>query len=319
MGVIANFSYSCLHLFAFSGLVSCCAGSVLDEKGSLGHSFAAVQPKNSLMITVVRKWSCLASLMVFSAVAGYAQVPSGHVLLNFDNSNSPVIDLTGGFNPTNQVLIGAGGQQVPISFSGVLINVKPNGKITGQSSATVTVSDSPVAVDYLVNGKMSGGGTRPIKANLTLNARGNGTVSGQPTKLSLVITYNLTYNPADVSLEGTSRGSLSMSASGKSKINSPVGVELPSTSDGSWSALLDIIPTKQIAGSGQVQIRPVGQILGGNLSGSFSAAQNLSKIKLTGTGDSRGFNVKFNLGVNAEGAPELETMKGKILGQSVLQ
>jgi hypothetical protein len=319
MGVIAKFSYSCLDLFAFSGLVWCCAGSVLDEKGSLRHSFAAVQPKNSLMITVVRKWCWLASLMVFAAVAGYAQVPSGQVVLNFDNSSSPVIDLTGDFSPTNQVLIGAGGQQVPISFSGVLINVKPNGKITGQSSATVTVSGSPVAVDYLVSGKMSGGGTRAIKANFTLNARGNGTVSGQPTKLSLVITYNLTYNPADVSLEGTSRGSLSMSASGKSKINSPVGVELPSASDGSWSALLDIIPTKQIGGSGQVQIRPFGQLLGGNLSGSFSAGQNLSKIKLKGTGDSRGFNAKFNLGVNAEGAPELETMKGKILGQTVLQ
>ena len=145
-------------------------------------------------------------------------------------------------------------------------------------------------------------------------------MSGQSTKLSLVITYNLTYNPTDVALEGTSRGSLSMSASGKSKINSPVGVQIPAGSNGSWSSQLDVIPTKQIGGSGQVLILPAAsRLLGGSLSGSFSSSQNLSKIKLKGTGATKGFNVRFNLGVNAEGAPELETMKGKVLGQTVLQ
>src|SRR5262245_576352 len=124
------------------------------------------------MIKVVRKWFWLASLIMFPGMAAYAQVPSGQVLLNFDNSSSPVIDLTGELNPTNQVLIGAGGQDVPISFSGVLIEVKPNGRITGLGSAVVFVSGSPVAVDYRVNGKMSGGGTRAIKASFTLNARG---------------------------------------------------------------------------------------------------------------------------------------------------
>ena len=104
--------------------------------------------------------------MVFSGVAGFAQVPSGQVILNFDNSSSPVIDLTGDFNPTNQVLIGAGGQPVPLSFSGVLISVQPNGKITGSGSAVVFVSGSPVAADYRVNGKMSGGGSKAIRATL---------------------------------------------------------------------------------------------------------------------------------------------------------
>ena len=258
--------------------------------------------------------------MVFSAAAAYAQVPSGQVVLSFGNSSSPVIDLSGEFNPTNQVLIGAGGQDVPVSFSGVLINVNPNGKITGSGSATVFVSGNPFAVFYRVNGKMSGGGSKPIRAHFTLNAHGNGSLGNQANNLSLVITYNLTYNPDDVSLEGTSRGSLNMSASGKSKINSPVGVQLPPSSDGSWISELDVIPTKKISGSGMVLILPsASRVLGGNLSGNFSSSQNLSKIKLKGTGATKGFNVQFNLGVNAEGGTELETMRGKVLGQTVQQ
>ena len=136
----------------------------------------------------------------------------------------------------------------------------------------------------------------------------------------MVITYNLTYNPTDVVLEGTSRGSVTMSSTGKSKVNAPVGVPLPIASNGSWNALLDVVPFKNIGGSGQIFILPsASRTLGGNLSGSFSPGQNLSKIKLTGSGATRGFNVQFNLGVNAQGEPELETMKGRILGQNVRQ
>jgi hypothetical protein len=272
------------------------------------------------MTKAVRQWFWIVGILALGATAALAQVPSGQVTLSFDNSTAPVIDLSGEFSPTNQVIVGAGGQEVSLSFSGIIVNHSPNGKLSGSGAAVITVSGSPVAVDYVVTGKASGGGTKPIRVSLTVRARGTGSVSGQFTKLSMVITYNLTYNSTDTVLEGTSRGTVTMSSTGKSRVNSPVGVPLPDASNGSWAALLDVVPFKQIGGSGEVLVLPgAGRTLGGNLSGNFSAGQNLSKIKLTGSGATRGFNVRFNLGVNAEGAAELETMRGRILGQTVVQ
>src|SRR5215469_7640128 len=95
---------------------------------------AFVQPNMSLMSKVVRKWFWFVVALALGGTAGMAQVPSGQVSLSFDNSTAPVIDLTGEFSPTNQVIIGAGGQEVPLSFSGILVNHKPNGQLTGSGT-----------------------------------------------------------------------------------------------------------------------------------------------------------------------------------------
>ncbi|HSU54709.1 MAG TPA: hypothetical protein VLT36_11675, partial [Candidatus Dormibacteraeota bacterium] len=201
----------------------------------------------------------LYGIFALTSTLCFAQAPQGTITLPFDRS-TPLIDLSGTFEPTNQVINGIGGQQVGLSLAFNVIH-DATGRLHGNGTTIFSVGSDPATASffagtYVANGRVSGGGSAPIKAFLTVHFTGSGTLSGKPTTFTMVITYNLVFNPDDVVLEGTSHGTASFSGFGRSVIKTPVAVPLPGGSDGTWTALLDVVPLQKLGGSGSIVIEP---------------------------------------------------------------
>jgi hypothetical protein len=86
-------------------------------------------------------------------------------------------------------------------------------------------------------------------------------------------------------------------------------VAIPGGSDGTWMLQMNVVPLSKLGGSALV-ILSNGRTLQFNLTGSYSAARDTSKIKMAGINDSRGNSLSVVLG------PE-SRLRGKVFGQSV--
>ena len=240
-----------------------------------------------------------------------AQVPSGQMTLYFNNANTVVYDLTGTYQ-LSQEIVGAAGSTVDVTAYGVAIAQDAQGRLQGTGTILVSIGSDFVAADYTASGKISGGGSSVTRATLSLRLKGDDVVAGIQTSFNISIKYSLEVGPGGFT--GTAKGSANFARLGDGQINSSVTeVPLPAGVNGSWTAQLDIVPFKRLAGTGVILLSN-GRQLQSSLSGSYSSTTGLSKVKLTGTFGSQGNSLNLSF---LTGATTPESAKGKIMGQTV--
>jgi hypothetical protein len=240
----------------------------------------------------------------------FAQATSGLVTFSFD-STTPILDLTGTF-PVNASVVGAGGQETPIS-TGISLTQDSRGRLRGSGTAIVSFGNSFLAASYTATGTVTGGGTSPTRVTLTIRLSGEGLVGGENTRFRIFVRYvNLIFNSSTLALGGTTRGTANFSAIGNGTIRSDVSVALPANMTGSWHADLNIVALQRLGGSGTITLSN-GRILQGNLTGTFSSSTGLSRVKFIGINDSKGVTATFTISTT------LQTLRGRILGQTVVQ
>ncbi len=265
--------------------------------------------------------ACARLFFLFSIFAlvtrlSWAQAPSGQFTFDFDATNTPLIDLSGNFD-TSQDIVGAGGTTTALVFSLNITN-DPSGRIRGAGVALVQVGSDFVVARYLATGNVSGGGLRPTHVSLTVRLAGEGPIAGQETTFTIALRYSLTLNVEDGLLRGTVRGAAHLGTLGSGVIHEDFAtVPLPNGIDGSWSATLTVIPLAKLGGTGYISL-PSGRTLQGIISGTYSTATGISKIRLTGVGGDKGFSVTFTT-TSGEAGLQLETVRGRIFGQTMLE
>src|SRR4051812_39427817 len=116
-------------------------------------------------LTGPRFW--LTALLLVSCQVGFAQAPAGTFEFSFDKTSVPLIDLQGSFAPTNQVINGAGGSLVPLTFDGLSLTNEGTGRLRGSGVATLQIGQDFVAASYKALGSVHGGGTKLTRVNLT--------------------------------------------------------------------------------------------------------------------------------------------------------
>jgi hypothetical protein len=255
------------------------------------------------------------AISVLSLPLCWAQAPSGTVTLPIDSTTTPVWDLSGDL-AVNQPMKGAGGTIIPMSF-GVSLLHDANGRLRGSGLTQLAIGEDVIASDYTVTGSVSGGGDT-TRVSLTVKLTGQDVIASVDTPFKITITYHLTVDPATLSLTGTSSGNAKFNKlKGGGSINSDVSIPLPAGSDGSWTVQMEILPLTSLAGSGSFVFAT--RSLPTGLSGSFSKSSNVTKVKLTGINEGKGSTLNLNLSTTADGTVDIQSLKGKVLGQSVKQ
>jgi len=259
---------------------------------------------------------CLFVLLAFSARPSWGQAPSGEFTFSFDAATTPLIDVSGDFHAV-QNIIGAGGTLTPLDYTINLTNL-PSGKIRSTGVAIVYVGNDVVPAFYTASGNVSGGGTKPTRVSLSVRLTGEGVIANTETTFTISLSYNLFLNVEDGQLQGSARGVANFKQLGSGTVRDDfVTVPLPGGIDGSWSTTMTIIPLKKLGGFAYIFL-PNGRIMQASLSGSYSANSGISKIKLTGVGEDKGFTVTFTATSGEEGL-QLETVRGRILGQTLVE
>ena len=260
------------------------------------------------------------SLLAFTISAAFAQAPSGEQEFDFSAQSSPLIDVTGNFNTSTTI---NGGTPLTISFLEQItdqITNSPNGRLHGAGVAIINIGDNPLAAQFVAVGSVTGGGLHPTRVSLILHLTGSGTINGiDDTGFNILLRYNLFLNVDDASLEGSIHGSVHIARLGTGTVrDDSVSLPLVGGNDGSWSAILNILPLNHLSGTGTISLSN-HRSLQGIISGTFSTRTGISRIRLTGFGSDKGFSVTFTASQAEDGSLELETVRGRILGQSVFE
>jgi hypothetical protein len=260
---------------------------------------------------------CLSVVLALAPRSSWAQAPQGDFSFDFAAATTPLIDIGGEFD-TSQNIVGAGGTLTPLVYSMNLTN-DPSGKVHGNGVAIVQIGNDTVAAAYTARGNVTGGGLHSTRVSLTVVLSGNDTIANNPdTPFTISLRYNLFLDVENGNLQGSVRGSVRLGVLGTGTVRDDfTTVPLTGGIDGSWSASLTVIPLNKLSGTGSISL-PNGRVLQGIISGSFSARTGISKIKLTGTGSDKGFSVTFTTTQGDEGL-QLETVRGRILGQSMFE
>ena len=260
----------------------------------------------------VRCLPVLAALLLTFNLAS-AQ-PSGPVSFSFAGTEAPIFDFSGNLI-LQQEMDGAGEGGVPLSFT-VGVTHDSKGRLTGQQFTFVDIGGGDVVAGfYTANGKVSGGGTKPVRVSLTVRITGEDLISGQSTRFSISVKYNLEANVNEGTLVGTARGTANFTGMSSGTIHSDVVVPIEPGMDGSWTLNMNILPLKKLSGTGTIVLSN-GRTLPMDLSGNFSSKTGVTKVKLKGISEGLGSNLNISFADTEEGTV-IEKMNGKVLGQSV--
>lgn len=284
---------------------------MLDAQFTLRHPRPVVQPIR-FMTNLTRNRLWFIAVLALSCNLCFSQ-PSGQFSINFDNS-TPLIDMNGDFNVADQI-IGADNQTIPLNF-GVAINHRPNGALVGVGATIVQIGNDFVPAVFHASGRVTGGGDN-LQVFLVVSLKGEGTVAGRDTKFKIGVAYRLKFNSDNGDLEGVSRGSANLSGLGGGRIRSDeISVGLPGGGNGSWSIAMNVIPFNKLSGSAQVQLSG-GRTVNGTLNGHFSPGSGISVLRFGGTDGDHGSSSTFSF-MTTDSGTDLQTVRGKILGQRVL-
>jgi len=281
---------------------------------------ALLRPIDASMSKLTLKRAVLLAVAVLLCKVSFAQSISNTVTLSFDKTTAPLVDLTGDLSPTNQTVISSVGDSVALTFGGLIVTNTGTGKIKGVSDVPILaqIGDAePFAASYRVNGSVTGGGTKPTRVDMTVVLSGTDqSVAGVNSQIKVMIHYKLTLDVDNWVLSGTSKGSVRFSKVSSGKIKADVSIPAPGSPDGAWSVNMDVLALDKIGGSATITT-PTGRQLPGTISGNVNK-DGLARVNFKGTFDGKGSSAKFNFFPSDAGV-ELQTMKGRILGQTVIQ
>lgn len=269
--------------------------------------------RKNVMMTAIKRRVLFFPLLVLSLHLCRAQAPSGPINFSFD-TNTPVFDLTGTYQ-LDQQMLGASGASNDLAFAVALVN-DVHGGLRGAGSTVVDIGNgaSLFAGNYTVRGRVSGGAGHPTRVTLHVHLVGQDTVLGTlNTHFSVSVQYELVVDPGTLTLAGTSRGQAAFGGIGSSRIRGDiVPVPLSPSVDGTWAVQMDVVTLDKIGGSGTIFL-PNGRTFQMDVSGHYSASQNLARTRLMGINGSQG----TTLNLNFTSPNVVESFTGRILGQTV--
>lgn len=266
------------------------------------------------MMISIKRGLLSAAMLGFSIQFGLGEAPSGTVYLVPAGGSTAVWDLSGGY-PITQVMQGAGGQSLDLSF-GIDITQDPRGRLQGSGQTIVGVANSFVAASYSVSGRVSGGGGDVARASLLVRMSGQDVIGGVFTPFSIVIMYNVEIDSKNQRLFGMARGRAGFGRLGSATINSLADMPLPAGMNGTWTVQMNIVPLQRLGGTGNIVLSN-GRAFPMSLTGSFFGPDT-SRVRLSGLGTARGtaLDLQFN---TVEGISTMLGLRGRILGQVVVQ
>ncbi len=259
--------------------------------------------------------------LLASAQLASAQ-PSGQAGFAFGVENAPVWDLGGIYSLTTP-LSGAGGTPISLSYT-VVIDHESRGTLSGEGTAIVRIDDQPVAAFYTVRGSVTGGGDL-TRANFSVSLRGRDWILGDFRSFNIKVSYRLEIDPTTLELFGRVRGSGNVSGLGSASMrDDEFAMPLPLGADGTWAVALNFIPFKNFSGTASILVAravppdnppgwPDERVMAGSLKGSYSASKDLTKATVKTLYEEAG----SSLAITFFGQNELNTLRGKILGQTV--
>jgi hypothetical protein len=272
-----------------------------------------VQPMARFMLNVftrVSRISILSLALILLGFSARADVPSGTINFAFTNTTPVLFDFSTTLHFEQQI---EGGTTLSFDLS---LDNAGNGRLTSAGTTIVTIGNDTVAGDYTAVGRISSGksGTTLIMA---VKFRGQDTIAGVLTPFQINVTYRLALNHASNSFVGTARGSANLGSLGTSKINSPIQVAIPDNQDGTFNIQLNIVSLKKLGGTATITLSD-GRVLQLKVVGKYSPALNLAKLRLVGVGAQKGLILGLNF-VTIDGTSTIVSMRGRILGQTVVQ
>lgn len=254
-------------------------------------------------------------LVVAAALLGFLQfsradAPNGTLTFDFSVTNSPIFDVGGDYQ-FDQVIIGAGGTEIPFSY-GVSFTQDVRGLLLGQGETIVNVGNDFVAAAYSVRGRISGGGPE-TRVVLVIRLKGEDFITGVLTPFNITVVYDFIVDTDSGTLIGSARGSAHFGHLGNGRILSEVQASLPPGADGSWTLQLNVVPFDHLAGTAQILLSN-GRILQAHLSGSYAPDLDRSVIRVNGFADSRGNSILIIFT-----SEDVLLVRGRVLGQLVNQ
>jgi hypothetical protein len=260
---------------------------------------------------MIIRWalSCFAAVSLLGTAAQVsAEIPVG--AHDFDVADIPVWDIAGTYD-----------EEVEGLSTTYTITSDAGGKFTAVGSAVQDDAESHVEATFTFTGAMKSAG--PL-TRVTANWKMNGTVEvdGIVGTFTATIKQNLEIDPIDLQMIGTASGKIKITVPGEGseslKLDPDTAtIDLPDGMNGGWALSLDIANLEnKHSGTGTVQLSN-GDTYPLGLTGTYSAKTDLSKLTLKGTGLNAALSLKLATS-SAAGQMTIQTLKGKLLGQSVI-
>ncbi len=252
---------------------------------------------------------------------------AGHVVANYDSSNYPLWNLSGGY-VFDTPLQGGGSEPVPLSYS-LLVDHQARGPLQGQGTIMVRIGNEVAAGSYTLRGTVSGNG-QLTRVNFTINIRGKGWLSGANRDFRISANYRLEVEPDEFALVGRVSGTSRIAGFGSAKQrDDDVVIPLPNGVDGSWYLAMDFVPFKSFSGTGAIVTsayvspeNPVGwpteRVMQATVKGSYNAKRDVTTARLTTTRENKGASLSISYpGGEDYNIREVATIRGKVLGQTI--
>lgn len=276
------------------------------------------------MISTLKHRLVFLPVLLLSLQFSSAQIYSGAYNFAFDQGSFPVYDLTGTYE-MNQELQGPGGATVPLAFTIPTVIHDNSGKLRGSGLLMLNIGEDYVAANYTVSGTVSGGGAN-TRAVFTVRLTGQDVIAGRARRFSGSVSYNLLVDAGSLTLEGTSKGSITVQGVGTSKVisDSLISPNLPNRVDGAWRVEMNLLALKKLGGSATIIVNSFmapdgstwpadGRVIPTNVSGSYVARTDLARTQLTGINEGRGNSLLMIFSPGTDTAQ----LSGRILGQTI--
>lgn len=256
----------------------------------------------------------LVPVLALSLCLCRADTPSGVITLNFNNPATAVYDMAGGLQ-ISEYLLGSGGSVTPLSF-GVDVTQDVRGRISGTGSTILTVGGDTVAAVYTVKGQISGGGGHPTRLTLSIRLHGQDVLAGKETPFNLSLSYALENNAEASAFVGRARGTFNAARLGRGRIRADdSSIAAAASRSTAWALEMNVAALNRLAGTARFLL-PARAALPADVRGHYSAADDLSKAKVTGTNEGRGNRLDLQF-MTAGSTAQVTRINGVVLGQRV--
>lgn len=256
------------------------------------------------MITTFIARAAVLWVMILLPALSYAEVPSGHYENHFGQPGTDIWDLSGTYSETNY----------DNSFDYSIVQ-DDKGKISGQGIEMFIYDDEyDVTLYSTISGSLKSIGN-VTRADVKLKGSGTATDGYQAWNVKAKMSDTFYIDKINGLLIGYGKGKICAQEEGCAPLYINEELDIPGEADGSWDLVLDIqsVDGKNLTGIASV-ILSNGRVEPLALKGKYNAKTDLAKLSLKGSAG------KLTIQAHAAtGALHIQTVKGKLLGQTVNQ
>jgi hypothetical protein len=259
------------------------------------------------------KHTCFLSLAALALAVHpvFAQAPTGgFVYPGLGAGTQAIWDVSGTYQAGGEI-----GDYDPVELTFPMTIVQDGkGKITGAGSTDqVNLGGTLMSGSYTAKGSVKASGNNLI-VTLKVSLTGTGLIEGQTRSYKISINYDLQVDRTAKHLVGSGTGSASASGLGKGPVTAQVDAEIPGGMNGTWAmTLMQEATGTKLGGTAHILLSN-GRTLPFTSKGKYTAATQISALKLAGTGTASGAKLDF---VATGDTMTLTSFSGSVLGNAV--